>query len=115
VVRDGFVYFTTVDGQIVVADTSTLKVVDKIVLDPGERQRGSLGWCRGLLLDGDYCWVGFTRIRPTKFRSALSWVRTAHVAAPTRLSRFRLSDGYLEAEMDLESANLNAIFGVSFL
>ena len=33
-----------------------------------------LGWARGLLIDGDRMWVGFSRIRPTKIRENVGWV-----------------------------------------
>ena len=33
-----------------------------------------LGWARGLHVDGTYTWVGFSRIRPTKFRENVGWV-----------------------------------------
>jgi len=112
VVRDGLVYFTTVDGRLVVADAATLQVLDQVRLDPEPWGAGALGWCRGLLLDGEHCWVGFTRIRPTRFRSALSWARSGRVTAPTRLGRFRLADGELVTEIDLEPAGINAIFGM---
>jgi hypothetical protein len=87
-----FLYFTTVDGHIVVVDPKTLKIerihdLNKINGRSGE----SLGFCRGLLFkDERFAWVGFTRIRPTKFRENVSWVR--HPTRPHRRSHITLYD-----------------------
>jgi hypothetical protein len=93
-------YFTTVDGHIVIVDPRTLKIarihdLNKMSDGGGE----SLGFCRGLLLlDERFAWVGFTRIRPTKFRESVSWVR--HPTRPHRRSHVALYD--LEKRICLE-------------
>jgi hypothetical protein len=87
-----FLYFTTVDGHIVVVDPKTLKIerihdLNKMTGLSSE----PLGFCRGLLLqDERFAWVGFTRIRPTKFRENVSWVR--HPTRPHRRSHISLYD-----------------------
>ena len=55
--------FTTVDGKVVIADTRTLAVTEVIDLRDMHDKDLLLGWCRGLLLDGDRLWVGFSRMR----------------------------------------------------
>jgi hypothetical protein len=116
VVHDGRIYFTTVDGQVAVVDAATLQVVERHPLARRSRRRSNdvvLGWCRSLYIDGDHCWVGFTRIRPTKLRQTVSWVRTGGAEqAPTRIARYRLSDWQCDAEIDLEPFGLNAVFSV---
>ena len=116
VVHDGHVHFTTVDGEIVVVDATTLQVVARHTLARRGRRRSNdvvLGWCRALHIDRDWCWVGFSRIRPTRLRQTVSWVRT-HGAeqAPTRIARYRMSDWECDAEIDLEPYGLNAVFSV---
>jgi len=112
------IYFTTVDGSIVVADSSTLEVVERhrlgrIHSQPGDDD-GILGWCRSLHIDGEFCWVGFSRIRPTRLRQTVSWVRTGGLRqAPTRISRYRMSDWTCDAEIDMEPFGLNAVFTVA--
>jgi hypothetical protein len=112
VVADGRIYFTTVDGHVIIADAQTLRVTERIALDPGERKPGTLGWCRGLFIEGDYAWVGFTRVRATRFRSVLSYVRAGYLEAPTRIARYHLRDWSLVSEVDLEDVGLNALFGI---
>jgi len=90
--RNDFLHFTTVDGHIVVVDPRTLKIerihdLNKMSGSTGE----SLGFCRGLLFEDDrFVWVGFTRIRPTKFRESVSWAR--HPTRPPRGSHISLYD-----------------------
>jgi len=117
-VHDGRIYFTTVDGSIAVADQATLEVVERHPLRriPSHwgDDSGILGWCRSLHVDGDFCWVGFSRIRPTRLRQTVSWVRTGgQHQAPTRISRYRMSDWVCDAEIDLEPFGLNAVFTVA--
>jgi len=118
VVHDGSIYFTTVDGSVVVADQSSLEVVERHRLRriPSDRNDdgSDLGWCRSLHIDGEFCWVGFSRIRPTRLRQTVSWVRTGGLhQAPTRISRYRMSDWVCDAEIDLEPYGLNAVFTVA--
>ena len=84
------VYFTAVNGKVVIADTRTLKVIEVIDLASMHEPDTLLGWCRGLMLDGDRMWVGFSRMRPTKFRENVAWVKNGfrhflgtHVASTT--------------------------------
>ena len=73
-----------------------------------------LGWCRSVHIDGEHCWVGFSRIRPTRLRQTVSWVRTGGASqAPTRISRYRMSDWTCDAEIDVEPFGLNAVFTVA--
>jgi hypothetical protein len=110
-------YFTTVDGQLVVVDADSLEVVERHALrrcgDDGEASRVVLGWCRAVHVEEESCWVGFTRIRPTKLRQTVSWIRTGGAEqAPTRIARYRRSDWTCDAEIDLEPYGLNAVFSV---
>lgn len=117
VTHDGMIYFTTVDGSVAIVDSSTLEVVERHRLkrtSAGRDDDGVLGWCRSLHIDGEWCWVGFSRIRPTKLRQTVSWVRTGGARqAPSRISRYRMSDWTCDGEIDLEPFGLNAVFTVA--
>ena len=113
VVHGSRVYFTTVDGKIVVADIERLDVVDVIDLADFHSERAVLGWCRGILIDGDHLWVGFSRIRPTRFRENVSWV--AHGfrhGKPTRVVCYDLANRECVAEIDLEPGGLSALYSI---
>jgi hypothetical protein len=117
-VHDGLVvgdcvYFTTVDGHVAIADTNTLKVVDVLDLNGMVEPDTLLGWARGIHLGDDGLWVGFSRIRPTKFRENIAWVaRGFKQSRPTHVARFDLARGRCVEWIDLEPAGLGAVFSV---
>lgn len=75
------------------------------------------GWCRGILpLDETRIWVGFTRVRKTKFRENLLWVK--NVFRPgmrqkaTHLALYDIVDRRCLQEFDLEPYGMNIIYSV---
>ena len=78
VVHEGAVYFTLVDGTLVVMDPEApeapLREIDLAAL-PGFG--GVRGWCRGLCFAGGLAYVGFSRLRRTRNQSKVDWVRRA--------------------------------------
>ncbi len=112
-VHDGAIYFTTVDGKIVIADGRSLCVERVIDLNSFAEENTLLGWCRGLCMENDLLWVGFSRIRPTKFRAAVSWVRQGFQRAlPTHLACYDLARGECVQEINLEPFGLDAVFSI---
>ncbi len=117
-VHDGLVhgdcvYFTTVDGHVVIADTKSLKVVDVLDLNRMVDPDTLLGWARGIHLGEDGLWVGFSRIRPTRFRENVAWVaRGFKQSRPTHVARFDLTRNCCVEWIDLEPTGLGAVFSV---
>lgn len=111
IVNDGKIYFTCVDGAIVVAEPSTYAVIDVIVLNELKGFGGVRGWCRGLYLNGDICYVAFSRLRKTKRLERVAWVSrligrgfiesSSVLAVNLRtmevISDFRVPDGMIDA------------------
>ncbi|MEK7728900.1 MAG: hypothetical protein AAB354_10835, partial [candidate division KSB1 bacterium] len=123
IVHEPHVYFTTVNGHIVKADCKSGQVVQTFDLNRMSENRGPLGWCRGLLLlDEAHAVVGFSRLRPTKFRENIAWVKrwaksslglSESVASkPTRIALYNLKAGRLLWEMNVEAAGMNAVFSI---
>ncbi len=111
-VVDGQVWFTTVDGAVVVGDPETGHIVDTFDLNES-RQAVIPGWCRGLLVGQDHFWVGFSRIRQTAVRSRLSWLRTGLTTSlPTRVERWDRSTRTMDESIDLEPLGVNAVFSI---
>ncbi|HKC71161.1 MAG TPA: hypothetical protein VKB60_06035, partial [Terriglobales bacterium] len=117
-VRGNSIYFTTVDGHIVIASRDTLRVENVYDLNAMSAQNGRpLGWCRGLApLDERFVWVGFTRVRPTKFRENLTWLKTGGAAdeilLPTHLALYDLRRGSQEDQIALEPHGLGVVFSL---
>ncbi|MEM9132634.1 MAG: hypothetical protein AAF962_24525 [Actinomycetota bacterium] len=111
-VHDGQVWFTTVDGAVVIGDPDTGAVVDTYDLNE-HRQNVIPGWCRGLLIHDDHFWVGFSRIRQTAVRARLGWIRTGlSTSLPTRIERWDRATRRMDACIDLEPLEINAVFSI---
>ena len=111
----GFLYFTTVDGHIVLVDTKSLTVTqvhDLNKMHPEPRQ--ILGWCRGLLpLDERYVWVGFTRVRPTRFKENLAWIRNrGGLHKPSHIGLYDLQKQKCVREIALEPHGIGVVFSL---
>jgi hypothetical protein len=113
------IYFTTVDGRIVIANRQSLAVEQ--IIDLSEIHRGQdqsdvlLGWCRGVLpLDESRLWVGFTRVRKTKITENVMWIKHAFrdKEKPTHISLYDIEKRRCLQEIDLEPHGMNIIFGI---
>ncbi len=109
------IYFTTVDGHIVVANPHSLKieqVVDLNTIDNPENQ--VLGWCRGLLPETEtLMWVGFTQLRQTKFAENLRWLKGSNRASkPTHIALYDLAARRRVREIALGPLGMDLIFSI---
>jgi hypothetical protein len=113
---EGRVYFTTVDGRVVIANAQT-HAVEEIADLRTYGNENLLGWCRGVLpIDDRRMWVGFTRIRKTKFKENVLWARSllreGAVEQPTRIALYDIAEKRCLQEFDLEPYGLNIVFGI---
>jgi hypothetical protein len=113
------IYFTTVDGRIVIADRSRLEVVQIIDLNEihkgHERENVVLGWCRGILpLDERRVWVGFTRVRRTRFKENVLWIKHSfgETERSTHVALYDIAEKKCLQEIDLEQHGMSVIFGI---
>jgi hypothetical protein len=112
------IYFTTVDGRIVIVNRRTLQV-DRVVglNQPEGEKKVLLGWCRGLLpVDERHMWVAFTRVRKTKFVENVLWVRSfvkdGVQDKPTHIALYDLDEQKRIDEIDMEPFGMNIIFSI---
>lgn len=110
------IYFTTVDGRIVIANCKTLHV-ERIVDLREIAHDKTFGWCRGLLsLDEQRIWVGFTRVRKTRFKENILWARTllteGAIESPTHIALYDLAENRCLREIDLEPYGMNIVFSI---
>ncbi|HEX4785225.1 MAG TPA: hypothetical protein VH350_12845 [Candidatus Sulfotelmatobacter sp.] len=111
------IYFTTVDGRIVIANSRTLKVDEVVDLKEVNGNSALLGWCRGILpLDERRIWVGFTRVRKTKFHENILWVkqvlRPGMKEKATHLALYDIVERKPLQEFNLEAYGMNIVFSV---
>lgn len=111
------IYFTTVDGRVVIANRHTLNVDQVIDLKPIDGQKALLGWCRGLLpVDERKIWVGFTRVRKTNLQENVLWVKNIFhegmTVKPTHISLYDIVGRQCLQELDLEAHGMNIVFSI---
>ena len=112
----GQIYFTTVDGKLLIAGRESLKIEKTVDLNELHgKDHTMLGWCRGLLPVGeDKVWIGFTRVRKTALKENLLRVRHAfrETERPTHLALYDLAARRCLKEIDLEQHGMNVVFGM---
>jgi len=65
------------------------------------------------MIDRNHLWVGFSRIRPTKFRENMGWVlRGLKRDFGTHVGCYDLRTRELVAQIPVEEFGLSAIFGI---
>lgn len=115
VVVDDRVYFTQVDGHVVVADTHSHQLVNDYDLNKMTNTNHPLGWCRGLKIVNDHqIIVGFTRVRPSKKVTAdgkVEW-KGGYGVLPTRIACYDLRAERLMWEQALEEFGVNAVYSI---
>lgn len=116
-VRGDNIHFTTVDGHVVIVSADSLQIDAAVDLKAINGQNALLGWCRGLLpVAHTKFWIGFTRVRKTKFRENLLWVknifRDGMVEKPSHIALYDIGTRTCLREIDLEKYGMNVIFGI---
>lgn len=110
------VYFTTVNGTVVIANARTLKTETVVDLNTIDNPQGSLlGWCSGLwIVDESHVWVGFTRLRSTPFIENVRWVRRliGQGEKPSHVALYDISAGRCLADINLEPHGINMVCGI---
>lgn len=113
------VFFTTVNGTVCVAHKHTLKIEAVYDLKQAYEQSNPLGWCRGVHVEGDRLFVGFSSLRNTKLRENLAWIKGGFKtdkdkirAMPTRLVEYDTSTRSVLKELPLSDAKMDAVFSI---
>jgi hypothetical protein len=110
------IYFTTVDGTLVIVSRDSLRIEEVIDLKMVDNTaKALLGWCRGVLvLDERRVWVSFTRVRKTTFKENIKWVRRVRgeVEKPTHMALYDIHARKILNEINLEKHGLNVVFSM---
>ena len=115
-VTDDSIYFTTVDGHIVRAGRDNLKVEQVFDLNQVQGSDQEVrGWCRGLLpVSKTRFWVGFSYLRPTKFRENLSWITSGIARGPkhSHIALFDMEQNRCIQEIPLARYGIDVVFSL---
>ena len=116
IVHNGSVYFTTVDGCIMIADADRRHVVEQVDLTSMKGFSGLRGWCRGLHIEDDACYVAFSRLRRTKRAEKLQWVnrmlKTGLVIEECSVLKVDLDRRQIIGEFRLPNGAIDAIYSI---
>jgi hypothetical protein len=121
--HDGFtfkgkIYFTAVDGHIIELDAKEKKVTNVIDLNKLDGRGIPLGWCRGLHVDDEYYFVGFSILRTTKLEENVHWLtkkvrgKGEHEILPSRIIQVSRKDNKIVNEFIMKYPNLDMIFSI---
>ena len=110
-------WFTVVSGEVVAVDLARQAVTARYDLDRIGGEGGHpLGWCRGIHHEGDTTLLAFSRLRPTKLKQNLAWLRRplgkAPEPLPTRVAAYDLRGGRKLNTWVLEDAGIASIFSI---
>jgi hypothetical protein len=117
VVRGRDIYFTLVDGRLALANSATLSIDRVIDLKPMHDSNALLGWCRGVLpVDEQRLWVGFSRVRKTRFQDNVLWVKRVFkegmIERPTHISLYDIGQMRCLQEFDLEPHGVDTVYSI---
>ncbi|MBM7586928.1 hypothetical protein JOC86_003480 [Bacillus pakistanensis] len=116
IVFNNKIYFTQVDGCIVIVNANTLEIEKVINLLNISGKDKKLGWCRGIKpLNEDIVLVGFSRIRPSRKINkdgTTEWLG-GYGVMPTRLACYDIKKNKLLWEKNLEDYDLNVIYSIN--
>jgi len=116
VIHQGEAWFTVVSGEVVVVDLVGGAVLRRYDLTTMDHPPGvPLGWCRSILHDGPTL-LGFSRLRPTRLKQNLAWLRKplgkAPEPLPTRVVAYDLPAGRKLRTWSLEEHGISSIFSI---
>lgn len=113
------VYFTTVDGHVVIADLENTEIKDVIDLHDCKNAGHSTGWARGLkIIDSDHVIVAFSTLRVTKIRENVRWIKRrlgkldSDTPEPTHIAMYNLRTRTLCWRSHLLNPQIDVVFSV---
>ncbi len=116
IVKDDKVYFTSVDGCIIIADIKSLAVIETIELYNIKGYGDIRGWCRGLYIKNNLFYIGFSRLRKTKAKGKLAWLsRFSSYLSPSKESSvlvFDIDKRIITNDYSIPNEAIDAIYSI---
>ncbi|MDH5377435.1 MAG: hypothetical protein OEX00_03830 [Gammaproteobacteria bacterium] len=120
-VHDGIVvgdkvYFTSVDGYIIIGDLNTHETLESINLNEFENYGPVRGWCRGLHVEGDTFYLGYSLLRKTRRLDKLKWlsklVNRGSIREECSVLAVDLKKRKVLADYPISSESISAIYSI---
>lgn len=112
---DGLYYFTSVRGQVLVLDLERRLIVQEWNLIQ-KRWHLLTGWCRGIHVTEDFCYVAFSVFRRTRQLENIQWLKAkltgTNPPLPTRIEKIDRKTGVVVDQFTFEPEELTAIFWI---
>lgn len=107
--------FTRVDGLLVLWDASGQGVIENH--DPFENIRNRpLGWCRGLYIEGDLFYIGYSRLRKTKLTSKLKYLTSGNFrygsGSSSLVVAYNMASKKVERIYESPDGMIDAVYGI---
>lgn len=107
--------FTRVDGLLVLCDPDGQKVME--VLDPFDQDRNRpRGWSRGLHIEGDRFYIGYSRLRKTRLTSKLKYLSRGNFRYGTGntslIVEYNMAKRQVEQIHESPEGLIDAIYGI---
>ena len=119
VVYEDKIYFTSVDGKVMIHDLKNKQQLAKVDLNTIDKSDYSLGWCRGISrLDEDNFVVGFSRLRETTWKENVRWIKHKMLISkfppvrPARITCFNSRLNSMVWELNVEDYGMGEIFSI---
>lgn len=115
------IIFTTIRGYLSChsPDGKLIRQINLADAKGRDKKEVALGWARGMcMLDDRHVAVGYTRLRPSRFREQMQIAkyalgkRNSRGESPTRIVVYDIQKNEQVTEFDLEPHGLNAVFAI---
>jgi len=99
-VRDEYIYFTSVNGSVLIVERETKKFKERIDFSSQGNGEKKIGWTRGIEVVGQKAYVGVSKMRHSKFREYTKWMLTGkQLPMPSSI-----------LEMDLQTHRVSGVY-----
>ena len=112
IVRGDFIYFTAVNGLVIVVDKETKKVVKKINLNDLKNIEQKVGWTRGIEVIGSRAFIGITRTRKSKFKEYTKWMLGMQGQFSSSIIEIDIETSEFISFYEIEDGPSNAIYTI---
>jgi len=111
--KGAFIYFTTVNGHLVLVDSTTKEIHQDIDLNKIIDGSLSVGWTRGVEVIGDYAYVGITKPRHSKFKEYSKWLlKKKAKALPSGILKINLKNERVDDFFEMKNHQGHAIYSI---